>query len=251
MFDRYSAIFDKRGQQYHQAMAEQPNARAEEFNTILSFADLKEGMDVLDVPSGGGYLSNYIESETNLTQIETSKAFYEHAKMNTTTNSLYCEDIAKLPIADQSIDRIVSLAGLHHIEDRQPFYREANRVLKHDGMLCIADVAEGSDSDRFLNVFVEENSTEGHKGLFINQRDIQLIENSGFEVNKSEVVEYSWRYGSIEDMVDYTGKLFGINQCTNTDILSGIEKYLGYRILDDQVVMNWSLCFIQAKSQLL
>jgi len=250
MFDEYSKIFDKRGEQYHQVMAEQPNARVEEFSNIVRFSDLKEGMNVLDIPSGGGYLSNYINFKTNLTQIETSRAFYQFAIDKSNAKSLHCEDIAKLPFSDKTIDRIISLAGLHHIEDRTPFFREAKRVVKNDGMLCIADVAEGSGPDRFLNVFVEENSSEGHKGLFINQRDIEHIENAGFIVKRSEIINYYWAYDSIEDMVDYTKKMFGINQCADSKILKGIETYLGYKIQDGKVMMNWSLHFIQARSQI-
>ena len=114
--------------------------------------------------------------------------------------------------------------------------------------MCIADVAEGSGSDHFLNIFVEENSSEGHNGLFINQSDIQHIESSGFIVNKSEVIDYFWNYDSIEGMIDYTKKMFGINQCSDMNILKNIEKYLGYKVVDGKIQMNWSLYFIQAKA---
>jgi len=248
MFDKYSKIFDVRGHQYHQAMAEQPNVRDQEFNNIVRIADLKEGISVFDIPSGGGYLFNYIEYDTDFTQVETSKAFYDYANKNAGVDNLYCEDIAKLPIADEKIDRIISLAGLHHIEDRMPFYREAKRVLSNDGLLCIADVLEGTGADRFLNMFVDENSSEGHKGLFINQSDIQQIENAGFIVNKSEIVDYFWCFDNVENMVDYSKKMFGVNQCSDENILKGIEKYLGYKVVGGEVQMNWSLYFIQAKA---
>lgn len=58
MFDQYSTIFDERGAQYHQAMAEQPNVRSEEFMNIIAIAELREGMSVFDIPAGGGYLFN-------------------------------------------------------------------------------------------------------------------------------------------------------------------------------------------------
>lgn len=146
------------------------------------------------------------------------------------------------------IDRIISLAGLHHIEDRLPIYHEAKRVLNKNGLLCIADVAEGSDADRFLNIFVDENSTEGHKGLFINKADIQSIEAADFTIVKSEIIEYVWRYTSVNNMIDYVKKMFGINQCSDAAVLKGIEHFIGYNTIDGQVHMNWSLQFIQAKA---
>lgn len=247
MFDQYSSIFDKRGQSYHQAMLEQPQARIEEFNNIIKLADLEPKLKVFDIPSGGGYLKQFIDCDVDITQVETSKAFYQYAQTDTTVAHLYSEDIAALPVNGNVTDRIISLSGLHHIEHRAPFYKEAYRVIAPGGLLCIADVAEGSDTDRFLNVFVDQNGSEGHEGLFINQKDIELIESAGFVINQSEEIHYHWNYESVSHMVDFTKKMFGIDQCSDNDILEGIQTYLGYELVNDQVKMPWSLRFIQAE----
>lgn len=248
MFDHYSTIFDERGASYHQAMAEQPRARDDEFHNLVRRAKLFEGLKVLDIPSGGGYLHHYIQQPVQLTQVETSKAFYEYAAQYTKASSVHCEDIAAMPFESQSIDRILSMAGLHHIEERATTYKEAKRVLKPSGLLCIADVAKGSGPDGFLNSFVHNNSTDGHEGLFLTEQDIDLLQEQGFTINLSEHVHYAWTFDSIEKMIDYTKKMFGINQCSDQKVLEGISEHLRYRKANDQVHMNWSLQFIQAQA---
>ncbi len=247
MFDQYSSIFDKRGQSYHQAMMEQPSARIDEFNNIIKIANLSAGLKVFDIPSGGGYLNKFIDCDVEVTQVETSKAFYDFAISDSSVNHMHSDDIANLLVSDNFIDRIISLAGLHHIKNRLPFYNEAYRVIKPSGLLCIADVAVNLNTDHFLNGFVDKNGSEGHKGLFINSHDIYQIKSAGFVINKIEVIHYFWYFENIEHMTDFIKKMFGIDQCSDAEILKGIQQHLGYEISNGQVKMAWSLQFIQAK----
>ncbi len=246
MFNQYSSIFDNRGQSYHQAMLEQPSARIDEFAHIINTANLSPGLKVFDIPSGGGYLKKFIDCDIDITQVETSKAFYDFAKLDNSVSHLQCDDVAELPVSDNTADRIISLSGLHHIKNRVPFYNEAYRIICPGGLLCIADVATDSDTGRFLNTFVNQHGSEGHEGLFISNHDIAQIKLAGFTINQSEVIHYHWHYESIENMIDFTKKMFGIDQCTDADILKGIQQYLGYEVINNRIQMAWSLQFIQA-----
>ena len=57
--NNYKDIFELRGRLYHQAMNDFPDARANEFLSVISEAGIKSGMTVVDIPSGGAYLSGY------------------------------------------------------------------------------------------------------------------------------------------------------------------------------------------------
>ena len=70
----YRDIFELRGRLYHQAMREHPDARINEFQSVINEADIAPGMTVVDVPSGGAYLSSYLE-EVELFGLETSETF--------------------------------------------------------------------------------------------------------------------------------------------------------------------------------
>ena len=58
--ETYQAIFNLRANTYHQAMTQWPHARQKEFEIALSFCDLSDNHCIVDIPSGGGYLSKYI-----------------------------------------------------------------------------------------------------------------------------------------------------------------------------------------------
>jgi len=248
MFDHYSKIFDTRGALYHEAMCQQPIARIEEFSQVINRCDIHNGLTVCDIPSGGGYAKEFIPSGTQIIEVETSKAFHQLSELdNSTSKSIYCDSISNMPLEDNSIDRIISISGLHHmlVKDRCEFYHEALRVLKPNGKACIADVAENTNTANFLNIFVDENNSEGHKGIFLTEKDVDHIKTTGFDVRESDIVNYHWRYDNIELMIDFTRKMFGIDQCSDDMILQGIEKYLGYETAEGQILMNWSLQFIQ------
>lgn len=59
--DTYEDIFKERARQYHYAMATYPNARNEEFVALFKgLAPFSENENIADLPSGGGYLSQYL-----------------------------------------------------------------------------------------------------------------------------------------------------------------------------------------------
>ncbi len=248
MFDTYRDIFNQRGRSYHAAMERYPLARREEFEWAIRYAGLSAGQRLCDVPSGGCYLQQWLPDDIDLVSIETSTEFIECARSNINDNNtiLVCEDLGDIPIESGSADRALSLAGSHHLDDRPAFYREVQRILKPGGLFALADVEEGSGADGFLNVFVDRYNSMGHKGDFLRPAAVQELELAGFEVLAHEPRDYWWRFDRQEQMVEFCRLLFCIDQATDEQILRAIEDYLGYRLLDSQCCMRWSLYFFQA-----
>ncbi|HLO49239.1 MAG TPA: class I SAM-dependent methyltransferase [Kamptonema sp.] len=239
-------IFNQRASLYHQAMLSYPLARAIEFKNIITLSELKDNLIICDVPSGGCYLSNFIQENLKIISIETSSQFLKIAQKTVNNTVELCEDITNISLLSSSIDRVISLAGLHHVENKLNFYKEAYRLLKPSGILCIADVFEDSKVAQFLNIFVDKYNSIGHQGNFLNEKTKEEMESINFQVVHNAAISYHWCFDSVASMVDYCQMLFGLDKANHNQILAGIEKYLGYHVKDEQCYMNWELHFIKS-----
>ena len=260
MFDTYSTLFDARGHLYHQAMKDFPAAREAEFDTVIDWLDLTAGMSICDVPSGGGYLSNYItHNNIDFYFVETSQVFSNAANIlcndanqdadnvaGASYKNIICDSITTIPLNSDSIDRVVSLSGLHHEVDLCGFYKEAARLLNDNGLLVLADVKEGSGVAGFLNEFVDQHSSMGHEGRFFCEQTVVNVEQSGFTIIATAHEHYAWRFSSTDGMVAYCKMLFGIDKADNAIILKAINDYLGYTETENNCLMNWDIMFIKA-----
>jgi len=246
MFDRYKDIFNQRGALYHQAMLECPMARREEFTHVINLADLSDGMVVADIPSGGCYLLPFIEQNIDLIAVETSDVFNRQAETLDNTRTIVCQDLCAMTLTSGSLDRVISLAGAHHLSNQQLFFSEVYRLLKTNGIFALADVRFGSGVARFLNTFVDQHNSMGHHGDFLSLKTREQLENSGFEVTRMETIDFNWNFKSEVEMIQFCRKLFGLDLADDIQILSGIRNHVGYTAGNDGCCLKWELLFFQA-----
>lgn len=243
----YAEIFEYRGVKYDDAMRQFPSARDQEFGTALSFIDFDSVSVVCDIPSGGGYLRRFLNKDISLVCVEESDDFYELCPVSSNTTRLKGSLDSVLPVETDLADVIFSIAGLHHLQDKRNIVNEFYRITKPTGEVVIADVSLACITAPWLNVFVHENNSVGHDGIFLDKHFDQMVEEAGFSVLFNKIVRYDWVFESELSMVKFCRSLFGIDLCSDEDILEGIKKYLGYRIGDDLVRMNWELKFMHVK----
>ncbi|OMH38061.1 methyltransferase domain-containing protein [Motiliproteus sp. MSK22-1] len=247
MFKSYSEIFRQRAHSYHEAMNTWPEARNQEFNALINQTPIHRQDRICDVPAGGGYLANYLRSyDVSYTAIETAHYFFEQCP-DIQGNKRILSELDNIDLPDTAFDIIFSLAGLHHIEDRGQVYRELHRLLKPAGTAVIADVKTNTATALFLNQFVNQHNSMGHEGIFLNERDLQLLEDGGFSITSNKQISYYWRFPSVEAMATYCRLMFGLDQANNDVVVEGISQYLGFQEQHSTVEMNWSLQFLTAK----
>ena len=241
----YTDIFDRRGDLYNQAEQIQPLARNTERQTLINLLELEPHHIVCDVPAGGGYLAdgvrNYLEHPVQVICVEPSRTF---AQGIDNAFTVYVAQMNELPIVDNSVNRVGSLAGLHHLADKAKFFSEAHRILKDGGIFAVADVLEGTPVAGFLNGPVDRYSITGHRGLFLKKGEfVSLLEDAGFDRCEEQHVRYFWTFDSEEKMLRYCKSMFGLVNANLQQIKDAIDLYFTCEVTDKGVNLPWSLLY--------
>lgn len=243
-FEEYGDIFEQRGHRYHAAMCACPQARDAELETAVAWSALRTGQVLCDVPSGTGYLRRFVDARVTVVHVETSPVFARLGRAQGAPVAL--GTMYDLPLRTAGADRVLSLAALHHVADKGRFYREAFRILRPGGGLCIGDAGADSAVAGFLNGFVHAHNSMGHEGRFIGPEIAADLEAAGFRVDRAADVAVPWRFRSPDEMVAFVQALFGLDRATPAQILRGVSEQLGWDRTDDGCQLRWALRFVRA-----
>ena len=131
---------------------------------ILSFINIEDGMKLLDLGTGSGYLSFPIAKNhpgcdvAGLDIVSTAlEANRTRARKEGIPNlSFVCYDGIDFPFEAGMFDLVVTRYALHHFPDIEHSISEVNRVLKPGGKLFISDPCPNAcDTERFVDDYMQ------------------------------------------------------------------------------------------------
>jgi malonyl-CoA O-methyltransferase len=96
---------------------------------------------ILDAGCGTGKLARYIE-RNDIIQLDLAEVMCAVAKRHAPLS--LCGNILQLPLADNSVDVVVSSLAVQWVDDYSAAYREFMRVLKPQGWLLLSTFGAGS-----------------------------------------------------------------------------------------------------------
>jgi SAM-dependent methyltransferase len=241
VLDVYQDIFTARGDAYHEAMTRWPDARAQELRLLLDLLEPRPGELLLDAPAGGGYLAAWLPAGVRYVAAEPARPFFERCPEDAGHRRLL-GPLHKIALPDASVDVVTSLAGLHHEPDVDGILSELVRVLRPGGRLGVADVRLGSPPDRFLNGFVHEHSSLGHRGAFFDGALAERLRDAGLRDVAQAPAPLRWRFADEATLVGFVRRLFGIDRASDAEIRDAVETLLGTEPLPGGgIALRWEL----------
>jgi SAM-dependent methyltransferase len=172
----------------------------------LALASLRKGETVLDLGSGAGFdcflAAKEVGSSGRVIGIDMTAEMVEKARQNASRGGyrnveFRLGDIESLPVADGSVDVVISNCVINLAPDKEKVFREAFRTLRPGGRLWVSDLVLLRELPEAV-----KNSVEAYVGCISGaaMRDeyLRMIERAGFqEVRIAEEVEYP-----IQDVLD-------------------------------------------------
>lgn len=155
----------------------------------IALASLKEGETVLDLGSGGGFdcflAARKVGKTGRVIGVDMTPEMIDKARENA-GESKYVNvefrlgEIENLPVADHSVDVIISNCVINLSPKKKRVFEEAFRVLKPKGRLMISDIVLSKKLPKEI-----ENNIQAYascvSGAEIRSKYLELIREAGFE----------------------------------------------------------------------
>ncbi|MCF8479108.1 MAG: methyltransferase domain-containing protein [Rhodospirillum sp.] len=241
-----------RWENYTRANNDFPDARKAELSRMLSLAAPKSGETALDFGCGDGLLTLALADSLapggKVMAMDASAGMLQGLAERIDGRSITMTHLTgpTLPLADNSVDLVTSLANYHHIPDKITQAREFARVLRPGGRLIIGDVADGTNIQRYFDGTVHEVSSTGHQHRFLDRCDCDtLCQESDLTLTSWEIHPTPWIFEGAEQAANFLHRIHDAT-CTPEECLNRAHLELGTHEREGRFLIFWKLFFLVA-----
>ena len=155
----------------------------------IALASLKEGETVLDLGAGAGFdcflAANQVGEKGKVIGIDMTPEMVEKARENAkkgnyTNVEFKLGEIEELPVADDSVDIIISNCVINLSPNKKKVFREAFQVLKPGGRLMVSDIVLLKELPDYIKESIDAYIS-CVSGALLREDYIAAIKNAGFQ----------------------------------------------------------------------
>jgi hypothetical protein len=238
----YAKIFHERGHLYHAAMALARRARDLEFNQIFSRFPCSSAERIIDAPSGGAYLQDFLrrsfpDLNLEVINLEFTPGFSEEP--------LIVDPYGTWPVAPGWGDRAICLAASHHIANLPELLDNFYRHTRPGALIHLADVEPAGGISNFLDTFVDRYTPTGHRGIYRSFEHFRWP--VWMEIRSIEVRPCHWVFASEQQMLEFCLKLFGLSEAARPELRDALDRYIGFESSGRRMLLKWELVYVDAQ----
>jgi ubiquinone/menaquinone biosynthesis C-methylase UbiE/broad specificity phosphatase PhoE len=168
---------------------------------FLKFAQLPKESCVLDVGTGNGQLALLLAEggAREVIGVDISPAMLESAELTRLLSgssaaarvNFRLAPAHALPFRDERFDAVVCRLVLHHSHQPQAILAELARLLKHKGILVLADLLSAEDPvKRATQNAIEERRDSSHVTVFSLEQVRRLVTAAGLQLDAEQAVTF-------------------------------------------------------------
>lgn len=269
----------ERWKKFRQASSTHSEVRKCELKRTLELIAANPGDSVLEVGTGGCYLtfpiSRQVQEKGHLVTADVNRIGLEEFL----NKKRILEDVfrTKLPIEpylfsdahfesrkfpesyNSKFDIVASLATFHHfdcramdiksgITGRTNALKEFFTMLKPGGRLIIADVGHGSSAQQYFDAIDNPRHFYplGHAHDFFTPNEFRFhLEKIGFSVKHLAIEEVPWVFESKEHCMEFLCQMHNA-KCPPEEVFDIATRILGFESRPGYFALNWQLMFLEA-----
>ena len=197
----------------------------------IALASLKEGETVLDLGAGAGFdcflAANQVGPTGRVIGVDMTPEMVEKARENAKKGNypnvkFKLGEIENLPLANESVDVIISNCVINLSPDKPKVFEEAFRVLKPRGRLMVSDIVLLKELPDFIKESIDAY-VSCVSGALLREDYITAIKNAGFqEVEIIDETSFPADFLDLDPFVDQIKTYINVSIDEIKDIASSV-----------------------------